>query len=52
LQGLISAKAARMRCIVIPDPKEKKNPCFALADQMLYSAKDIDLNFLEKLLTE
>ena len=52
LPGLISAKAARMRCIVVSDPEERDDTRFALTDRMLNSLEEIHFSFLEEFLKE
>lgn len=44
LHGVVAAKAARMKCIAVPDEVDFKKPQFAIADQLLKSLKDFDLN--------
>lgn len=44
LHGVVAAKAARMKCIAVPDEVDYKKPQFAIADQLLKSLKDFDLN--------
>jgi HAD superfamily hydrolase (TIGR01509 family) len=41
LHGLVAAKAARMRCVVVPDPRFAADPRFALADHQLRSLADL-----------
>lgn len=43
LNGLIAAKAARMRCVVVP---ERDDPRFALADAKLRSLTELDARVL------
>ena len=42
--GVVAAKAAKMKCIAVPDEVDYKKPQFAIADQLLKSLKDFDLN--------
>tara|TARA_B100000780_G_scaffold277897_1_gene249769 strand:+ start:1762 stop:2415 length:654 start_codon:yes stop_codon:yes gene_type:complete len=44
LHGVVAAKAAKMKCIAVPDEVDYKKPQFAIADQLLKSLKDFDLN--------
>lgn len=41
LNGLIAAKAARMRCIVVPEPRQYDDPRFAIADLKLKSLSEL-----------
>lgn len=40
LSGMIAAKAARMKVVVVPEPAQFDNPQFALADVRLHSLTD------------
>lgn len=40
--GVIAAKAARMRCVAVPDPEDRANPAIALADVVLESLRGVD----------
>jgi len=42
VNGLISAKAARMRVIAVPDPAQRSDPRFSLADAVLGSLAELD----------
>lgn len=45
LNGVLAAKAARMRCLVVPDPRQQGDPRFAIADRVLDSLDDLDEDF-------
>jgi HAD superfamily hydrolase (TIGR01509 family) len=47
--GVVAAKAARMRCVAVPEPGEALSPAFALADAVLTSLADFDDEFLARL---
>jgi len=42
LNGVLSAKAARMKCIAIPDPATRRDPRFVIADVTLDSLAEIN----------
>jgi mannitol-1-/sugar-/sorbitol-6-/2-deoxyglucose-6-phosphatase len=42
LNGVLAAKAARMKCIAIPEALQQQNPKFAIADQILKSLDEIN----------
>jgi HAD superfamily hydrolase (TIGR01509 family) len=42
--GMIAAKAARMKCIVVPLPAFRDQPRFQAADLLLHSLEDFDLS--------
>ena len=44
LHGVIAAKAAKMKCIAVPDQIDYHKPQFIIADQLLKSLKEFDLN--------
>lgn len=48
LNGVIAAKAARMRCVVVP---EEPDPRFAIADRVLGSLEELDEALLAALTT-
>jgi mannitol-1-/sugar-/sorbitol-6-/2-deoxyglucose-6-phosphatase len=50
LRGMMSAKMAGMRCIVVPAAEERENPQFAAADIMLDSLEAIDRAWLERVI--
>jgi sugar-phosphatase len=47
--GLLAAKAARMRCIAVPDPAMRSDRGFCIADLVLASLTDFRLEILEAL---
>lgn len=47
--GVVSAKAARMRCVAIPDPGVHDDPAFGLADVVLDSLELLDTGVLDRL---
>lgn len=47
LFGLIAAKAAHMRCIVVPEEKNQTNDTFLLSDYKLQSLLDFRMQMLE-----
>jgi sugar-phosphatase len=49
VNGLISAKAARMRVIAVPEAHHRRDPRFGLADVVLGSLAEIDGPLLERL---
>lgn len=42
--GMIAAKAARMKCVVVPMPAFRNEPRFQAADLLLHSLEDFDIN--------
>jgi sugar-phosphatase len=42
LMGVLAAKSARMKCVVVPEPTIRSNPRFAIADCMLNSLSDLN----------
>ncbi|MFB2983954.1 hexitol phosphatase HxpB [Microseira sp. BLCC-F43] len=50
IRGMMSAKNAGMRCIVIPAAEERENPEFAAADIVLDSLEAIDRAWLERVM--
>jgi sugar-phosphatase len=42
--GMIAAKAARMKCVVVPHPAFRNQPRFQAADLLLHSLEDFDLS--------
>ena len=44
--GMIAAKAARMKCVVVPLPAFRDQPRFQAADLLLHSLEDFDLSHL------
>lgn len=51
INGIISAKAAKMKCVAIPAPEQREDPRFALADLTLNSLTEINQDWLEKILS-
>lgn len=41
LNGVIAAKAARMKCLAVPDPRQRADPRFVLADGVFDSLADL-----------
>ena len=52
LNGVLAAKAAQMKCIAIPEPLEYNNPKFAIADKILRSLEELDLEIWHELEAE
>ncbi len=48
INGVISAKAAKMRCIAVPNEFVKSEKRFCIADLVIDSLKDFRLDFLDK----
>lgn len=42
LTGVLAAKAARMKCIAVPEEAAKSNPRFVIADKTLSSLRELD----------
>lgn len=49
LPGVIAAKAARMRCIAVPERLAAKDPRYALADVQLDALTEVDAALIERL---
>ncbi len=47
--GVIAAKAARMRCIAVPEHKHRHDPRYSIADAVLDSLLQLDRDLLLKL---
>lgn len=45
--GVLSAKAAKMRCIAIPEPQARNDKRFGIADSILHSLKDFTPQMLK-----
>mgnify|MGYP001576064060 CR=1 FL=1 len=45
--GVLAAKAAKMKCVAIPDPKMKDDKRFYIADRTINSLLDFDVNVLK-----
>ena len=50
--GVLAAKAAKMRCIAVPEESERASPLIAIADLVLDSLVDLDPAALDQLLIE
>lgn len=48
INGMIAAKAARMKCVVVPAPGHRSNPKYHLADLALDSLLEFDEECLKK----
>ena len=44
--GLLAAKAAKMRCILVPDPAHRNDPRWAIADLVLDSLEGFELDLI------
>lgn len=49
VNGMIAAKAARMKVVVVPDEIHFEDPRFSLADAKLKSLEDFDLEMIKRL---
>lgn len=49
LNGVIAAKAARMVCIAVPDAIHRSDPRYCIADKILDSLEEFNLQFLSTL---
>jgi sugar-phosphatase len=49
VNGIISAKAAGMKVIGVPEEKNQDNPKFSIADIVIHSLEEFDMNLAEKL---
>jgi mannitol-1-/sugar-/sorbitol-6-/2-deoxyglucose-6-phosphatase len=47
LNGVLSAKSARMKCIAVPDKTIKNDKRFCIADKIIDSLEDFKLEHLE-----
>lgn len=47
--GVLAAKAAKMKCIAVPDEKIKGTSTFCIADKILNSLLDFKIEYLEEL---
>lgn len=47
VNGMIAAKAARMKCIVVPEAEKQQEPYWQLANQILKSLEDFKLEMVE-----
>ena len=41
VNGMVAAKAARMKLVAVPEPQQKDNPAFGLADLLLNNLKEM-----------
>jgi beta-phosphoglucomutase-like phosphatase (HAD superfamily) len=41
LNGVLSAKAARMRCLAVPDREQRRDPRFSIADTVIGSLEEV-----------
>jgi sugar-phosphatase len=48
VNGMIAAKAARMKCIVVPEKPKLHEPYWALANYKLNSLLEFNLNMINK----
>jgi len=49
VNGLVSAKAARMRVIAVPEAAHRTDPRFSLADAVVTSLLEVDVGLLHRL---
>lgn len=49
VNGMVSAKAARMRCVAVPMPAALENPAWGLADRVVTSLTEVDDAVLDSL---
>jgi sugar-phosphatase len=47
--GVLAAKAARMVCVAVPEPLERNQPPFAIADAVLGSLSEVDDDLYDRL---
>jgi sugar-phosphatase len=47
--GVLAAKAARMVCVAVPEPAERRQPAFAIADAVLGSLEEVDAELFARL---
>lgn len=47
--GVLAAKAARMKCVAIPEPAQRRDPRFAIADAVLGSLAEVNLELWRRL---
>ena len=40
--GVLAAKAARMKCVAVPEPTPRADPRFCIADAVLDSLEDLN----------
>lgn len=49
INGIIAAKAARMKVIAVPDKAHRQLPQFSIANAMLHSLKELNIDFIANL---
>ena len=49
MNGIIAAKAARMKCVAVPDPAFRKDPRWVIADVVLNSLEEFNEELFNKL---
>ena len=49
LNGVLAAKAARMKCVAVPEPVQRQDPRFAIADVVLDSLADMNMEVWQAL---
>jgi mannitol-1-/sugar-/sorbitol-6-/2-deoxyglucose-6-phosphatase len=47
--GVLAAKAARMKCVAVPEPAQRRDPRFAIADAVLDSLAQVDMGVWRRL---
>jgi sugar-phosphatase len=47
--GVLAAKAARMKCVVVPEPLQRRDPRFCIADVVLDSLAGVDMEMWQGL---
>src|SRR5919112_2074331 len=47
--GVLAAKAARMKCVAVPEPAQRRDPRFAIADLVLDSLADLNEEVWQRL---
>jgi sugar-phosphatase len=47
--GVLAAKAARMKCVAVPEHAQRRDPRFAIADAVLDSLADVNLEVWREL---
>jgi sugar-phosphatase len=50
--GVLAAKAAKMACVAVPEASDRGSKLIAIADLVLDSLEDLDLEVLDQLLAE
>ena len=49
INGVIAAKAAKMKCIAVPEPENQNDQRFAIADMVIDSLEDFGLSMIDRL---